>query len=121
MSGQDKRELIQVYLWEPGQDRPPFSFDPGALEYLPSDAPLPQVGDTLLLPGTVTGDSKEQTFAWHGTLAPFRVIEVEHVYFRESDERFVPAHPTPARYVRTMIAVQRLTQEQFAEYPGTCP
>ena len=67
---------------------------------------------------SVTGDSKEQTFAWSGTLAPFRVIEVEHVYFRESDEKFTPAYPKPARYVRTMIAVRRLTPEQFDADPG---
>ena len=118
MSGQAKRELIQVYLWEAGQGRPPFSFEPGALEYLPPDAPLPQAGDTLLLPRSVTGDSKKQAFAWHGTLAPFRVIEVEHVYFRDSDEKFTPANPKPARYVRTMIAVRRLTPEQFDADPG---
>jgi hypothetical protein len=118
MSGKAKREPIQVYLWEPGQGRPPFSFEPGALEYLPSDAPLPQAGDTLLLPRRVTGDSKEQTFAWGGTLAPFRVIEVEHVYSRESTEKFIPANPAPAHYVRTMIAVRRFTREQYDADPG---
>jgi hypothetical protein len=117
MSGKARSELIQVYLWEPGQGRPPFSFEPGALEYLPPDAPLPHVGDTILLPRNVTGDSEGQAFAWGGTLAPFRVIEVEHVYFRESNEKLVPANPAPARYVRTMIAVRRLTQEQFDADP----
>jgi hypothetical protein len=118
MSGHAKAELIQVYLWEPGQGRPPFSFEPGALEYLPPDAPLPQVGDTILLPRKVTGDTKEQTFAWGGTLAPFRVIEVEHVYFRDRNEKFTLANPKPAQYVRTMIAVRRLTPEQFDADPG---
>jgi hypothetical protein len=118
MSGHAKAELIQVYLWEPGQGRPPFSFEPGALEYLPPDAPLPQVGDTILLPRKVTGDTKEQTFAWGGTLAPFRVIEVEHVYFRDRNEKFTLASPKPAQYVRTMIAVRRLTPEQFDADPG---
>ena len=117
MSGRAKSELIQVYLWEQGQGRPPFSFEPGALEYLSPDAPLPNVGDTLLLPKNVTGDGAEQTFAWGGTLAPFRVIEVEHVYYRESDEKFNPADPEPARYVRTMIAVRRFTQQQFDADP----
>ena len=117
MPGKAKSELIQVYLWEEGQGRPPFSFEPGPLEYLPPDAPVPQVGDTLLLPRRVTGDSLEQAFAWGGTLAPFRVIEVEHVYFRESDEKFMPTDPKPARYVRTMIAVRRLTPEQFDAEP----
>jgi hypothetical protein len=117
MSGHAKAEPIQVYLWEPGQGRPPFSFEPGALEYLPPDAPLPHVGDTILLPRTVTGDSKQQVFAWGGTLAPFRVIEVEHVYFRDRNEKFTLASPKPAQYVRTMIAVCRLTPEQFDAYP----
>jgi len=117
MSGHAKGELIQVYQWEPGEGRPPFSFEPGPLEYLPADAPLPRVGDTLLLPRNVTGDSEAQTFAWGGTLAPFRVIEVEHVYFRESDEKFIAANPRPARYLRTMIAVRRFTQGQFDAYP----
>ncbi len=117
MSGQAESEIIQVYLWEPGEGRPPFSFEPGALEYLPPDAPLPQVGETLLLPRSVTGDSEEQAFAWSGTLAPFRVVEVEHVYFRESDEKLIPANPKPARYLRTMIAVRRITEEQFYADP----
>jgi hypothetical protein len=118
MSGHAKAEVIQVYLWEAGQGRPPFSFEPGALEYLPPDAPLPQLGDTILLPRRVTGDSKEQAFAWGGTLAPFRVIEVEHVYFRDSKEKFTLADPKPAQYVRTMIAVRRITPEQFDADPG---
>jgi hypothetical protein len=117
MSRQAKSEPIQIYLWEEGEGRPPFSFEPGPLEYLPADAPLPQVGDTLLLPRNVTGDNERQTFAWGGTLAPFRVIEVEHVYFREKDERLVPTNPVPARYLRTMIAVRRLTPEQFDADP----
>jgi hypothetical protein len=117
MAAQAKTELIQVYLWEEGQARPPFSFKPGALEYLPPDAPLPHVGDTILLPRNVTGDAEAQAFAWGGTLSPFRVIEVEHVYFRESTEKFVPAKPEPARYLRTMNAVRRFTQEQFDAEP----
>ena len=118
MPSRAKREFIEVHLWEPGETRPPFSFESGALEYLPPDAPLPQVGDTLLLPRNVTGDTKQQTFAWRGTLAPFRVIEVEHVYYRERNEKFIPTDPKAARYVRTMISVRRLTQEQFDAWPG---
>src|SRR5664280_1195976 len=97
-----KAELIEVFLAEPGQGRPPFSFE-GALEYLPPDAPLPRVGDVILLPRSVTGDSKAQTFAWGGTLSPFRVVEHEHVYYRDKHEKFDPVNPKPARYVRTMI------------------
>ena len=118
MSGQAESEIIQVYLWEPGEGRPPFSFEPGALEYLPPDAPLPQVGETLLLPRSVTGDSEAQAFAWAGTVTPFRVVEREHVYFRESDEKFDTLNPKPARYVRTMICVRRLTQEEYSADPG---
>ncbi len=118
MSGQAKIELIEVYLAEPRQGRPPFSFEPGALEYLPPDAPLPQVGDLLLLPRGVTGDSEEQTFAWGGTVAPFRVVEREHVYFRASDEKLDPVNARPARYVRTMICVRRLTEEEYRADPG---
>ena len=118
MSGHAKGELIQVYQWEPGEGRPPFSFEPGPLEYLPADAPLPRVGDTLLLPRNVTGDSEAQAFAWAGTVTPFRVVEREHVYFRESDEKFDTLNPKPARYVRTMICVRRLTQEEYSADPG---
>ena len=118
MSGRTKSELIDVYLVEPGQGRPPFSFEPGALEHLPPDAPLPLVGDVLLLPRSVTGDSASQAFAWAGTVTPFRVVEREHVYFRESDEKFDPLNPKPARYVRTMICVRRLTQEEYSADPG---
>lgn len=109
MAGKAGSELIDVYLVEPGQGRPPW----GPLEHLPPDAPMPQVGDLLLLPGSVTGDSKEQTYAWGGTLAPFRVIQREHVYFREPKEKFKPVNPKPARYVRTMVYVRRLTEDEF--------
>ncbi len=114
MAGRAERELIDVYLVEPGQGRPPW----GPLEHLPADAPMPQVGDVLLLPRRVTGDSKKQTFAWGGTLAPFRVVEREHVYFRENDEKVHPVSPRPAHYVRTLVYVRRLTEEEFNAGPG---
>jgi hypothetical protein len=112
-----KGELIEVYLWERGEGRPPFTFQ-GALEYLPPDAPLPQVGDLILLPSKVTGDSSEQTFAWGGTVAPFRVIEREHVYFRDPAAPFDRASPTAATYVRSMIGVRRVSEEEYAEDQG---
>ena len=101
---------------EPGGKRPPFTFD-GALEYLPPAPPLPQVGDMLLLPRNVTGDTKEQAFAWGGKLSPFRVVEREHVYFRESDEKIDRRHVKPARYMRSLILVRRLTEEEFNANP----
>lgn len=117
MSGEAKREPIEVYLVEPGQGRPPFTFE-GALEYLPADAPLPAVGDVILLPRHVTGDSKAQTFAWGGTLAPFRVIEREHVYYRDARKRFNRAEQKPARYVRTLLSVRRMSEAEYHADPG---
>ena len=118
MSGRGKSELVEVYLMEPGEGRPPFTFEQGPLEYLPPDAPMPQVGDIVLLPRKVTGDSKAQTFAWGGTLAPFLVVEREHVYFRDKHEKLDAADPAPARYVKTVVNVRRLTEEQFLSEPG---
>jgi hypothetical protein len=112
-----KGELIEVYLWEPDEPRPPFTFQ-GALEYLPPDAPLPQVGDLILLPGKVTGDSRKRTFAWGGTVAPFRVVEREHVYFRDPDVPFDRANPTAATYVRSMISVRRVSEEEYQAEQG---
>jgi hypothetical protein len=76
------------------------------------------VGDILLLPGKVTGDSREQTFAWGGTVAPFRVVEREHVYFRDTDVPFDPVTPTAATFVRSMISVRRISEEEFYAEPG---
>jgi hypothetical protein len=110
-------ELVEVWLVEPDQGRPPFTFE-GALEFLPPDAPLPGVGDVILLPRSGTGDSRAQAFAWGGTVTPFRVVEREHVYFRASKEKRDPRNVKAARYVRTMIAVRRLTPEEYAAEPG---
>jgi len=109
-------EVVQVWLLEPGRGRPSFSFE-GPLEFLPPAPPLPQVGDLLLLPRNVTGDTEEQSFAWAGTLTPFRVVEREHVYFRESDEKLDPRNVKPARYMRSMILVRRVTEEEYAADP----
>jgi hypothetical protein len=111
------REPIAVYLVEPDAGRPPFTSKP-PLEYLPADAPLPRAGDLILLPPVFTGDSEAEAFAWCGTLSPFRVLEVEHVYYRDKAERPTPVRPGCAQYVRTMILVARLSPEQFEETPG---
>ena len=97
MARRGTSDLIELWLVEPGQLRAPFDLESQALEYLPVTAPLPQVGDLLLLPPNVTGDSEEQTFAYGGTRAPFRVVECEHVYHRDMDEKLDPVNPTPAR------------------------
>ena len=115
--GRSKREPIEVYVMEPGEGRPPFSFR-GAHEYLPADGPMPVVGDIVLLPRQVTGDTKKQAFAWGGTLAPFLVVEREHVYFREKGDKLDPTSPKPAHYVKTVVNVRRLTEEQFDSEPG---
>ena len=117
MPGRGKHEPVEVYLVQPGGGRRPFSFE-GAFEYLPPEAPLPEVGDLLLLPRNVTGDAKKQAFAWGGTLAPFKVVERQHVYCREKSEKLEPTSPKPARYVKTVINVRRLTEEQFYADPG---
>ncbi|HZL63633.1 MAG TPA: hypothetical protein VFD50_01635 [Thermoleophilia bacterium] len=66
MPSRGKHEPVEVYLVQPGEGRRPFSFE-GAFEYLPPEAPLPEVGDLLLLPRNVTGDAKKQAFAWGST------------------------------------------------------
>ena len=111
-------EPVEVWLWEPGHGRPDFGFE-GPLEYLPADSPLPQLGDLVYLPRNVTGDTKEQSFAWGGKLTPFRVVERVHAYFRESDEKLDPRNVKPAHYLRSMIAVRRVTQAAYVAGPET--
>jgi hypothetical protein len=110
-------EPVEVWLLEPGEGRPPFSFH-GPLEYLPPEPPHAQVGDIILLPRNVTGDTKAQSFAWGGTLTPFKVVEREHVYFRDKGEKVDPRKVKPARYVRSMILVRRLSQDEYAGDPN---
>jgi hypothetical protein len=116
VSSRRSSEPVEAYLMEPGQGRP--SFDPGVLEYLPCDAPLPEVGDVLLLPRSSTGDTAEQAFGWAGTVTPFRVVEREHLYFREGADTRDRLNPSPARYLKTLILVRRLTEEEYYAEPG---
>ncbi|GEM_PF-1886811 len=111
-------EPVQVWLWDPGQKRAPFSHASRPLEYLPADAPLPRVGDLIILPPNVTGDNKEQAFAYGGTRTPFKVMEVEHVYARTKDETIDRLDPAPARYLRTVVSVQRLSEKEFHDDRG---
>jgi hypothetical protein len=111
-------ELVAVWLQEEGQGKPAWG-DHIPLEYLPPAPPLAQVGDVLLLPRNVTGDTKEQAFAWGGTFTPFRVIERTHAYSREKGEKLDPRNVTPARYMRSMLLVRRLTQDEYYADPQT--
>jgi hypothetical protein len=107
-------EFVEVYEVKPGQGRPAYLYKPGALEFLPADRPLPEVGDIILLPRNVTGDSKEQAFAWLGVLTPFRVVEREHLYSRKEGEEHDPLDTKPARHLKSWIFVRRVTQEEYA-------
>lgn len=109
-------EPVAVWLQEPGQGKPPWG-DHVPLEYLPPAPPLAQVGDVLLLPRNVTGDSKEQAFAWGGMFTPFKVIERTHAYSREKGEKLDPRDVKPARYMRSMLLVRRLTQDEYFADP----
>jgi hypothetical protein len=118
MPGKDHTQLVEVWLWDPSQRRIPLTYESNPLEYLPADAPLPRVGDLVLLPSNVTGDTKEQAFAYAGTLTPFRVKECEHLYYRDKDERLDPRDVKPARHVKTIISVQRLSTKEFHDDRG---
>lgn len=109
-----RSDLVEVYLVEPGMGR---SQD-GALEFLPADAPLPDLGDIILLPPNVTGDSEEDAFVMRGMLSPFRVVEREHMYFRGRDEKHHPTATRPARYMKTWIFVRRVSREEYNRDPS---
>lgn len=119
--GDEKRsrptsEPVEIFLAEPGEGRP--DFEPGVLEYLPPDAPLPQVGDIVLLPRASTGDGKAAAYAWGGTLSPFRVVEREHLYHRDAAGTTDSRKPAPARYLKTLLLVRRVPEEEYHADPG---
>ena len=109
---------VEVWLWEPSQARAPFSHESQPLEYLPADAPLPRVGDLVLLPRNVTGDTEEQAVAYGGTRSPFKVMECEHLYFRKTGEKLDPTDAKPARYVKTIVSVKRVSAKEFYDDRG---
>lgn len=119
MSKSKSKELVEIYEVEDGKGRPGFSFKPGALEFLPADAPLPLVGDIILLPRAVTGDDEKQAYYMGGLLTPFRVVEREHLYFRAPDEEHDPFDTKPARYVKTWIHVRRIPRDEYGRDPGS--
>ena len=119
-SGSTKAEpgLIEVWLWDPDQKRPPFGHKTVPLEYLPADAALPRAGDIIHLPRNVTGDTKKQAFGFGGTRTPFRVVECRHVYAREKTEKIDSLHPTPAVHVKTTLHVRRLSPKEVYDDRG---
>ena len=116
--GEGSPGLIEVWLWDPDQKRPPFGHKTVPLEYLPADAPLPRAGDIIHLPRNVTGDSKKQAFGFGGTRTPFRVVECGHVYARVRNEKVDPLHPTPAVHVKTTMHVKRLSPKEVYDDRG---
>ena len=113
-----KRDLVEVWLSDPDQKRPPFGHKTTPLEYLPPDGPLPRPGDIIHLPRNVTGDTKKQAFGFGGTRTPFRVVECGWVYHREKGEKFDPLDPKPALHVKTTMHVQRLTPKEVYDDRG---
>lgn len=112
MDDVERSKLVEVYLVESGAGR---DLKEGALEFLPADAPLPDVGDIILLPPNVTGDSAEQAFLYGGSVAPFRVVEREHLYFRGPGEKHNPSATEPARYMKTWIFVRRISRDEYLD------
>jgi len=110
--------LIEVWLWDPDKQRPPFGHKTTPLEYLPADGPLPRPGDIIHLPRNVTGDTKKQAFGYGGTRTPFRVVECGHVYAREKGEKFDSLNPTPAVRVKTTMHVRRLSPKEVYDDRG---
>jgi len=117
-STKEEPELIEVWLLDPENKRPPFGHKTVPLEYLPAGRPLPRSGDIIHLPRNVTGDTKRQAFGFGGTRTPFRVVECGHVYARGRTEKVDPLEPTPAVAVKTMVFVRRLSPKEVFDDRG---
>jgi hypothetical protein len=113
-----KPELVEVWLSDPDQKRPPFDHKTTPLEYLPADGPLPRPGDIVHLPRNVTGDTKKQAFGYGGTRTPFRVVECGYVYARAKGEKFDPLDPKPAVLAKTAVHVRRLSEAEAYDDRG---
>jgi len=117
MAVPERAKFVEVYEFRPGQGRPNFAWDPhGALTFLPADAPLPHPGDIILLTPSATGDSEKAAFLMGGAGAPFRVLEVEHLYGNVDEHN--PSVPEPAPYVKSWIHVVRLTEDEYEADPS---
>ena len=113
-----KPDLVEVWLSDPDQKRPPFGHETTPLEYLAPEIPLPRPGDIIHLPRNVTGDTKKQAFGFGGTRTPFRVVECSWVYAREKGEKFDPLDPKPALLVKTTLHVTRLSPKEVYDDRG---
>lgn len=114
-----KPRLVEVWLSDPDQKRPPFGHKTTPLEYLSAaDDTLPRPGDIIHLPRNVTGDTKKQAFGFGGTRTPFRVVECGFVYAREKGEKFDPLDPKPALLVKTTVHVRRLSPKEVYDDRG---
>jgi len=118
MPSKPAMQPVEVWLWEPGAKAKAFDYAADPIEYLPADAPLPRSGDIIVLPPNLTGDGKREAFAYAGTRTPFKVVECEHVYYRSKAERHDPAAPRPARQVKTLIFVRRMSEKEFYDDRG---
>jgi hypothetical protein len=118
MPSKSAAEPVEVWLWDPSARAKPFDHAASPLEYLPTDAPLPRAGDILVLPTNLTGDDKHEAFAYAGTRTPFAVVQCEHIYHRSDAERHGAIAPKPARHVKTLVFVRRMSQKEFYEDRG---
>ncbi|HTX67690.1 MAG TPA: hypothetical protein VMH50_00885 [Thermoleophilia bacterium] len=118
MSRDPVTQPVEVWLWEPGEERKPFDHAADPIEYLPADAPLPRTGDIVVLPPNLTGDDSRTAFAYGGTRTPYRVVECEHIYYRRKQEGHDPTRPRPAQHVKTLVFVRRMSEKEFYDDRG---
>ena len=118
MSSDATVQAVEVWLWDPHAQRKPFNRAATPIEYLPVDVPLPRAGDIVVLPPNLTGDGPGEAFTYGGTRTPFRVVECEHLYYRDKAERPDPLRPTPATHVKTLVFVRRMSEQEFYDERG---
>jgi hypothetical protein len=114
----ENRRSTEVYEVEAGKGRAQFTFDSVPLQDLPAEAPLPQVGDIVLLSSSETGDSKDLAFVGGGMFTPFRVVEREHMLWRGGDEARDPQGAEPPNRSKCLIHVRRVSAEEYGADPG---
>ena len=110
-------QFIEVYEVIRGEGRAGYSRKAGVIECLPIDAPLPAVGDIIILPKNMSCSNDDEAYHMLGLVAPFRVVEREHSYYRSLDEEHDPINTKPARYMKTWIHVERIPKEEYARDP----
>jgi hypothetical protein len=112
----EAKSAVEVYLVESGKGRARVSHEPCALALLPADTPLPNVGDIVLLPKTLTHE--EQAYVGLGEVTPYCVAERELLYSRNPGEEHALMDAKPARYVKAWIHVRRLSPAEYEKAPG---